>query len=432
MTDFLALPPAARVRGTVAAPSSKSATNRALLLAALGQAPVEIVRPLESEDTLALSGCLTAMGASIERIPEGLRVSGPLGVREGRTVLLDARDSGTAARLLLAAAAASPGRFRLTGSTRLRERPMEELVLALAQAGVRIEFEDRSGYLPLTVHGGTLSSGAIRVDASRSSQFLSALLLAAVAVKGGLSISAEGEAVSLPYVRLTLEMLRGFGHRVVETSWISVRRGVAPPSRYEVPGDYSSALPLLAACGAAGGEVTVTGLASDSVEADALALPVLEEMGIAVSREPFRVTASAERDRLRPISVAASDYPDAVPTLAALAALARGRSRFRAIGHLRHKESDRIAALATLLERSGARASAGSENLEIEGPACPPGGARLLPTFRDHRIVMAAALLSLARPGLMIESPDCVAKSYPRFFRDLETIVVREPVAGSR
>jgi 3-phosphoshikimate 1-carboxyvinyltransferase len=428
MTDYIAIPPAKEVRGSVAAPPSKSATNRALVLAALSDAAVEIARPLESEDTRALGRCLAAMGASIEAVERGLRVRGPLAGPADREVTLDAGESGTAARFLAAVASATPGRFLLTGSGRLCERPVGELVLALRSAGASIEYAGAEGHLPVAISGGSLRSGRVAVDASRSSQFLSALLLAAPATSGGLEVVSSAGVASAPYVETTLECLRAFGHDVSGDAsrareGIRVTRGARPVRRYEVPGDYSSALPLLAAAGAAGGRVTVTGLVFPSADADARALLVMERMGLELEGTSEAVTVRARRADLRPVAAVATDFPDAVPALAALAALAPGESRFEGIAHLRLKESDRIAALAALLTAAGATATALEESLVVEGPAAPRAGSVRLPTFGDHRIAMAAALLSLSLPGLLIENPDCVSKSYPEFFRDLATIV---------
>ena len=410
----------------MAVPSSKSATNRALLCAALTETPVEIVHPLESEDTAALRRCLTAMGASIESTAEGFSVSGPLQGDPAREIVLDAGDSGTAARFLTAAAAAVPGRFLVTGSPRLCERPIGELVGALASAGARIDYRGQRGRLPVSVEGGALRSGAITVDASQSSQFLSAILLAGVAVEGGLSVRASGPVASAPYVRMTLETLREFGHEALEGEFVRVARGKRIRSRFQTPGDYSAAIPLLACAGAVGGDVTLTGLRWPSGDADAGALTVLESMGVRIEASASQVRAAGNRDDLRPVSVCAADFPDAVPALAALAALAPGQSRFTGIAHLRLKESDRIAALARLLSLAGATAVAEEDSLTVTGPARPGDGVLRLPTFRDHRMAMTAAILSLRLPGILIEDPGCVAKSYPRFFRDLETIVVRD------
>ncbi len=424
--DYLALPPAAAVAGIVHVPASKSATNRALVLAALSETDVEIVRPLESADIRSLKRCLEAMGASFRASPEGLVVRGPVHGRGDDEVVLDAGDSGTAARFLAAVAAATPGRFLLTGSPRLRERPIGELVQALAQAGASVSFASQEGSLPLAIRGVSLRSGLVEVDASRSSQFVSALLLAGVAVEGGLDVRPSGPIASAPYVRTTLETLAAFGHRVSAGPVLRSRRGAATPERYEPPGDYSSGLPMLAAAGAAGGSVTALGLSWPSHDADAQALPALENIGLVLKRVVGGIAAAGERGSLRPVHAAATDFPDAVPALAALAALAPGESRFRGIGHLRLKESDRIEALAALLTRAGAFAEAQEDELVVIGPiAALPRGAERLPTFDDHRIAMAASLLSLAVPGFLIENPGCVGKSYPDFFRDLESLVRR-------
>lgn len=425
MTDYLALPPAAALRGRLRVPSSKSATNRALVAAALAGAPVEILGPLESGDTAALVRCLTAMGASIVPTAGGLSVRGPLAGDPAREIWLDAEDSGTAARFLAAAASAVPGRFLLTGSQRLRERPMRELVAALRRAGARISSRAAEDRLPLEIEGRALASAEIAVDASRSSQFASALLLAGLAVEGGLSVRVTGEAVSRPYVAMTLETLRDLGHDVEAGEALAVRRGARPAARYEVPGDYSSAVALLAAVAAASGEVLLWGLRVPSPDADAGALPVLERMGLSLRAGRDGLLASASRRAPASLDVVATGFPDAVPSLAALSALAAGRSRFSGIGHLRLKESDRIAALATLLRAAGAQAFEERDALTVTGPASA-NGLRILPTFRDHRMAMAAAILALRLPGILIEDPGCVAKSYPAFFRDLERLRSRQ------
>lgn len=416
-------------------PASKSATNRAMLLAALGDEAVEIVRPLESEDVAAISRCLSAMGASISRTAEGVRVRGPLNSRGAERVVLDAGESGTAARLLTAVAAAVPGRFTLTGSDRLRERPVGDLVAALRGAGARISCSGADGFLPLEIEGGTLSPGAsIRVAAARSGQFLSALMIAGAARDGGLVASASGAIASVPYVRLTAAMLREFGHSVEESGGaFRVARGHTAISRYEPAGDWSSAVPMLAAAAVAGGMVRVDGVAWPSRDADAAAAGVLESMGVSISAAGGGVAASAGRGALRAVSVSAADFPDAVPALAACAAFARGESRFSGIGHLRIKESDRIDALVAILNEAGAQAAGEPDALIVHGGApAAPAAARRLRTRNDHRIAMAAGLLALAVPDVLIENPGCVAKSYPAFWRDLDSLAVRTPAGAGR
>jgi 3-phosphoshikimate 1-carboxyvinyltransferase len=429
VTDYLILPPVRAVRGTVAAPPSKSATNRALLLAALSPEPVEIRGPLDSGDTRALLRCLRAMGASVGRTSSGLSVEGPLGAAARDDVVLDAGDSGTAARFLTAVAAAVPGRYLLTGSEQLLRRPMGDLVTALRSAGAKVESAGAEGFLPLAIRGESLRSGDVAVDASRSGQFLSALLLAGVAVDGGLNVRSEREIASAPYVETTLETLRDFGHAVDRGAdgRIGVRRGPRVTVSYQVPGDWSSALPFFAAVGIVGGDVSVTGLRWPSGDADVRALDVVAAMGVGVERQAGEIRARGSPGALTPASVEARDFPDAVPALAILAMFARGESRFRGIRHLRWKESDRIAGVEALAAAAGARCVAGEDGIAITGPPRPSRIALTrLSTFDDHRLAMAAALLSLALPSLLIASPDCVGKSYPGFFRDLETILVRD------
>lgn len=423
---YLAFPPVQSVAGTVLVPASKSSTNRALLLAGMSEREVEVVRPLDSADTRSLLRCLEALGVSIRPTPDGLALRGPLGGRGGDEVVLDAGDSGTAARFLAAAAAATPGRYLLTGSPRLRQRPVGELVTALVSAGASIAFGGEAGCLPLQIEGKRLRSGTVDVDASRSSQFVSALLLAAIAVEGGLEVRPRGPIASPPYVRTTLETLAAFGHRVSAGPALSAARGDAGVARYTPTGDYSSALPLLAAAGAAGGSVRVQGLAWPSHDADAQALPALESLGLSLQRFASAVVASPRPGESRGAEIAAGDFPDAVPALAALAAFREGETRFRGIGHLRYKESDRIAALVTVLSLAGAEAESEPDALVVRGPIRRRAeGVVRLPSFDDHRIAMASGILSLRVPGLLIENPGCVAKSYPNFFRDLQSISVR-------
>jgi 3-phosphoshikimate 1-carboxyvinyltransferase len=429
MTDFLAIPPAREMAGELRVPPSKSGTNRALLAAVLSGEPLEIAGPLESDDTAALRSCLAAMGATITESPGGWTVRGPLRASPGGSsaaTALDAADSGTAARFLAAAAAVLPGRFSLDGSARLRERPMGELVDALRTAGARITYVGREGYLPLAIEGGGLESATVTVDASRSSQFVSALLLGALAVDGGLRVRAAGEVASASYVGMTVETLRALGHEVAEEAdGIAVRRGSRPARRYDVPGDYSSAVPLLSALTVAGGRIRLLGLRWPSADADARALPVLATMGLEIEGSPETVEGAARGGRLRPVTVRATDFPDAVPALAAAAAFAEGSSRFEGVGHLRLKESDRLAALVELLSAAGAHAAAAGDALVVTGPASPPTRPTRLRTHRDHRMAMAAGILALRLPGLLVEDPGCVSKSYAGFFRDLQRLTIR-------
>jgi 3-phosphoshikimate 1-carboxyvinyltransferase len=296
---------------------------------------------------------------------------------------------------------------------------------ALRSAGGQIAYEGREGFLPLAIAGGALRSGEIAVDAARSSQFVSALLLAAVAVDGGLRVRPTGPMVSEPYVATTLEVLRDFGHAAGSGPVLSARRGAPVVASYEVPGDYSSAVPLAAAVGAAGGEVALLGLRWPSSDADAGAVTVLTEMGIRVDASGESVVVSSSGAAPQAVHVDASGFPDAVPSLAALAMLSPAESAFSRIGHLRLKESDRIASIEALAAAVGAATRDEDGALFVSSGRGGAAAATRVATFRDHRIAMAAAILALRRPGVLIEDPGCVAKSYPGFFRDLERLARR-------
>ncbi|HEY7370416.1 MAG TPA: 3-phosphoshikimate 1-carboxyvinyltransferase [Thermoanaerobaculia bacterium] len=425
MAAYLVFPPVARLRGEAVVPASKSATNRALLLAAVSRDPVLVENPLDSFDLEAMARALAAMGATISQEAGGWRVAGPLRASAGGEVSLDVAESGTAARFLAALASVVPGRWRIDGAPRMRERPMAELIEALRGGGARIECLGEDGYLPISIEGATLTAETVEIDASRSSQFASALLLAGAARGGGLEVRLRAGIVSAPYVATTLAMLEAFGHSVRRDPAWRVSPGTASPRRYRVPGDWSSALPLLAAAGVAGGVVALRGLEPASPDADALAARELPRMGVDLEISPDRVVARRAAAGLRHTEIDAGSFPDAVPALAALAAGAPGASRFTGIAHLRWKESDRIAGLCDLLAAAGAgtEAGPGESELTVVGEAAAPA-LRRLPTRGDHRLVMAAALLALARPGCLVENPDAVGKSYPAFFRDLAGLCV--------
>lgn len=413
----IALPTVAGFRRRVRLPPSKSFTNRALLLAALSPRPFLLREPLDCDDADSMMGALRACGVTFQRTAEGILVSA--GTVAPGEIVLDVRDSGTACRFLTAYAASSPsGTFVLTGSRRLRDRPVDGLVDALRSLGADIEYRGQQGYPPLLIRGRSLRGGEAAIDAGRSSQYASALLLVSPRLPEGLSLRLEGRVVSRAYLATTVEALSSVG---IAVEGSEKRFRVAPGSalrRFElrVPGDLSSAVPLAAAVAIAGGEIELTNLDWPSQQADAPALTVLEEMGLTLRSRPGGLVASG-RVR-RPVRTEASGFPDAVPALAAVAAHVEGESVFSGVENLRIKESDRIAAILDLLSASGRAAEYGGGILRLRGGEPSAGAPPMFPTRSDHRIVMAAALLCLRRGGL-VENPRAVAKSYPAFFDDL-------------
>ncbi len=413
---FAALPAASGVLGNIRVPGSKSHTNRSLILAALGSGPVELRGVLDCDDADALIACLAAAGVSFEpRAGDALRVSpGPL---PGEEIVFDVRDSGTAGRFLTAFAAASPGLgVTLTGSPRLCQRPIGPLVDALRRLGAEVEYAGQDGFPPLAIRGKALEGGEVSVDASLSSQFASALLLAAPRMRRGLRLRIEGNEVSRAYVSATLETMNRAGLAVRgDGTVVGVEPGRPQSAEMAIPGDFSSAVSLAGAVAVCGGDLALENLEWPSRQADAAAIEVLERRGAEITPigDGLRI---AGRARLGVIADA-SGFPDAVPVLCAVASGVAGESVFSGVGHLRLKESDRIDAIGDMLSAGGSESFEVGETIRVRGPRTLRAAPEF-PTRNDHRIVMASALLCLKGGGL-VENPRAVEKSYPGFFRDL-------------
>jgi 3-phosphoshikimate 1-carboxyvinyltransferase len=417
------IPAGRRVGGEVTVPPSKSLTHRLLLLALLGRREVIVERPLRSADTERLVAAVRACGCSVTADGSGLIVAP--GDAPRSPVELACGASGTLLRLLTGVVAGLPGEWRLDGVRRLRQRPVAALVAALGELGADIDYRGRPGFAPLRIRGRALAGGSTRLDASESSQFLSALILASLSADGPVTIETEGLA-SRPYVDLTLDAVALFGGRagVADGVW-HVEPGLAPPARVIVEGDYSAAAYFAAAAALAGGAVRLRGLAPVSRQGDRRLLDLLASMGARVEprRDGFVVAGGGP---LEALDVDLRDLPDQVPTLAALAPFARGVTRIRGVAHLRLKESDRLAALRCELERAGAPADETDDGLEIPGvwaETAPPGSVVRIDSHDDHRIAMSMALVGLRRPGLSIARPEVVAKSYPGFWQDLFAVL---------
>jgi 3-phosphoshikimate 1-carboxyvinyltransferase len=412
---WLAIPPSRGISRRILAPPSKSHTNRALILAAAASREMLVRGPLECDDTDAMRGALEAAGARFRHDSAGLRVlPGP---PPAGAIEMDVRESGTACRFLAAFAAVCPGaEVRLGGAPRLCERPVGPLVDALRALGADIRYLGREGHPPLAIRGRELEGGRLEVDSRDSSQFASALLLAAPRMRRGLELRVPAPSVSRAYLEVTCEILGAAGVAArADASGIRVEPGPASAAEIAVPGDASSAFALAGAVAASGGEIRIGNFPWPSAQADARAFASLEAMGVEVDagEGELRVAGRARR----PVAADAEDFPDAVPVLAAVAARVEGDSRISGIAHLRLKESDRIGALVDLIRAAGAQAQEEPAAIRIRGPAAS-GEAPTFPTRSDHRIVMAAAVLALERGGF-VESPASVSKSYPGFFRDL-------------
>jgi 3-phosphoshikimate 1-carboxyvinyltransferase len=413
-------PLAARVR----VPGSKSITNRALLVAALARGTSRLSGALESDDTRVMRIALAALGCEVESQGDVLRVHGRDGRFTAPVAPLDVANSGTTARFLTAAAALADGPVVIDGSPRMRERPISDLVAALAALGARCEILGKSGCPPVRVAGGGLTGGIARIDARRSSQYVSAVLLAAPYARTDVTLVAEaGRVVSRPYVDLTLAVMRDFG---ADAGWsaadtLRVAAGLGYRARdYAIEPDASAAAYPFCAAAIAGGRVRVDGVAKGSLQSDFRLLDVLARMGCRVRRgDDFAEVEGPGVDPLRAVDVDMNDLPDAALALAVVALFAEGTTRIRNVANLRIKESDRLAALEAELRRLGADARADSDSLAIT-----PGRLRgaEIHTYDDHRMAMAFALAGLRIPGVAIRDPGCVSKTWPDYFSMLDAL----------
>ncbi|HVS14658.1 MAG TPA: 3-phosphoshikimate 1-carboxyvinyltransferase [Thermoanaerobaculia bacterium] len=429
LPDPLPIPAGGRAAGRVEPPPSKSVSHRYLNLALLAGRPVRVERLLAADDLDLFVAALRGCERSVRRAGEVVEI-GAAGEasRTDEPVRIDCGNAGTMFRFLTASLAAIPGRFVLDGSPRLRERPIAPLVAALRELGAEVSFLAVEGHAPLAIEGGTLVGGRCALDASQSSQYLSALLMAGARAAQPLEIVVTALR-SDPYVDVTLAALAAFGLDLVRRegrSWrvrpATRQELAAGPSMLRVEADYSAVAYPAAAAALTGGDVWIQGVERSSAQGDRIFLDVLAEMGAAVDwrGDALRVRGG----RLRAVDVDFSSLPDQVPTLAALACFADGTTHIRNVAHLRWKESDRLGAVALEFRESGFSIEEAPDALRIVGR---PTGADTRPvvvdSHDDHRIAMSLALVGLRRPGLAVAAPGVVAKSYPGFWRDLATLL---------
>jgi 3-phosphoshikimate 1-carboxyvinyltransferase len=401
---------------TLRPPGSKSITNRALLCASLADGTSTLSGALFAQDTQAMMDAVAALGAGLrtDRAAGTVAVRGTGVRRPAEPVRIDARQSGTTSRFILAAAALGTARVVVDGAPQLRARPLRPLLGALEALGVRVEALEQPGCLPIAVRGPA-RGGDVRVEGHISSQFLSGLLMAAPLMSSGLRVELSSPLVSVPYVKMTLAVMEAFG--------VSVEGLAVAPGRYvatdvAIEPDASAAAYFFAAAAISGGRVTIEGLGEGSIQGDVAFVDVLERMGARVERGAERITVCGT-GTLHGIEVDMADISDTAQTLAAVAVFADSPTRLTGIGFIRAKESDRIGALATELRRAGIEVATDEDGFTVTPGTVRPARFR---TYDDHRMAMSLALLGLRAPGVEIEDPGCVAKTYPDFFADLATL----------
>ena len=479
MQDSIEIQPTGPLRATIRQPGSKSITNRALVCAALARGESLLVGALESDDTRVMIEGLRQLGLTVDhdRNARTILVTGCAGRPPAATADLTLGNSGTTVRFLTAMATLGHGVYRLDGTPRMRERPVQDLLDTLQQLGGDAVSEAGTGCPPVVVRAAGLPGGQAEVAGNISSQFLSAVLQAAPCAASEVVLSVRGELVSKPYVAMTLAVMRAFGVEVLcekpdsqagrlryetqagrphdetqagrlhhsgqvgrphderqagrlhhsaqagrlhHSGQVGRLRYVVPAPQsycgriYTIEPDASAASYFFAAAAIAGGSVSVEGLSMQSLQGDVAFCDCLRQMGCAVVEDETQITVKG--GALRGIDVDMNAISDTVQTLSAVALFAAGPTTIRNVAHIRHKETDRIAALAAELRKFGAEVEERADGLRIvPGPL---HGATI-DTYDDHRMAMSMALVGLVAPGVVIRDPGCTSKTYPEFFSDL-------------
>lgn len=415
------IPVAGPVQGRIRPPGSKSLTNRALIVAALAHGASRLQGVLDSQDTRVMIDSLRRLGLQVQHDAAACTVdiTGCAGRIPNSQADLWLENSGTSIRFLTAMCALGHGVYRLDGNERMRERPIGELVKGLQQLGVDLECELGTECPPVVVRASGLQGGVTHVPGSVSSQFLSALLMAAPAANGPLDIQIDGHLVSEPYIDMTMGVMAKFGVQVQtpEPGLYRIQPQAYKSNHYDIEPDASAASYFFALAAITGGEITVEGLSRWSLQGDIHFVEALEQMGCAIRYEQDSVTVRGKP--LRGIEIDMNAISDTAQTLAVVAPFASGPTRIYNVKHMRFKETDRITALVTELRRLGLQVDETEDGLTIHpGPMNPA----TIATYNDHRMAMSFALIGLRTPGIFIADPGCTAKTYPRFFEDLAAL----------
>jgi len=422
--ELLIEPFRGELHAVVRPPGSKSLTNRALVCAALAEGTTVLTGALYADDTEAMLHCIHGLGAKVEldRARQRVTVTGVAGSPATEGALLDARQSGTTSRFVMPMAALGRSTVVLDGSPQLRARPMGELVDALGTLGAEVAPLGEAGHLPVQIDGAGLRGGTISVRGDVSSQFLSGLLLSAPCMAEGLQVEVSTDLVSVPYVRMTVAVMEAFGAQVEvadDHRRIAVAStGYSAVEEHRIEPDASAASYFFAAAALLGGTVRVEGLGRGALQGDVAFVDVLERMGAQVDRHDDAIEVRGT-GVLHGVEVDMADISDTAQTLAAIAPFADSPTTISGIGFIRAKETNRIAAVVTELQRLGIDAEELPDGLVVRPGEPHPAAVQ---TYEDHRMAMSFALVGLRAPGVRIADPGCVAKTYPGYWDDLASL----------
>ncbi len=413
-------------------PGSKSISNRAILLASLANGCSHITNALHSEDTRWMLDICKKLGAEIHEHENGdIYIQGVGGKFKACAETLYVGNAGTCARFLCAALLCGKGTYTLDGNTRMRERPMSELINVLRLLGANIVCLNKEGFLPLSIEADSKPKGGkVYIRGDVSSQYLSALLMLAPLTQDGIEIESSKSFVSSSYIDMTCSMMEIFGAHVekdIESHTYTVlglQKYTA--TNFKIPADASSASYFFALAALTGEKITVKGLHEYPIQGDLQFANLLKVMGACVLFENDSVSVWRPKNKpLTGISVDMKDISDVVPTLAVVAMFAEGPTEIRNVAHMRGKECDRIHALCTELRKCGANITEYEDGLKIIPPQKLETNVHIQ-TYDDHRIAMAFAILGQCVPDISLENPLCVRKTFPDFFSELNRLLFGE------
>ncbi|WP_439239591.1 3-phosphoshikimate 1-carboxyvinyltransferase [Lonepinella sp. BR2919] len=431
--EKITLNPISHIEGTINLPGSKSLSNRALLLSALANGTTKVTNLLDSDDVRYMLKALKQLGVNYtlsedKSICEVQGLGGTFQWQSGLALFLG--NAGTAMRPLTAALClanpnAAPSEIVLTGEPRMKERPIKHLVEALLQAGAEIQYLEQDGYPPIVIRNTGLKGGKVKIDGSVSSQFLTALLMAAPLASDDTEIEIIGDLVSKPYIDITLNMMKIFAVDVENQQYqrfiVKGNQQYQSPQHFLVEGDASSASYFLAA-GAIKGKVKVTGVGKNSIQGDRLFADVLEKMGAKITWGDDFI--QAEQGDLVGIDMDMNHIPDAAMTIATTALFVKGETCIRNIYNWRVKETDRLTAMATELRKVGASVEEGEDFIRIQPLELSQFKHAEIATYNDHRMAMCFALIALSNTEVTILEPKCTAKTFPTFFDEFLSIAM--------
>ena len=409
LSDRIQIPCSGPVKGIIRIPGSKSIANRAILIASLAKGLSYLEGMLHSDDTRFMIAAWKNLGSEFKHSGDLLEITGCDGRLLPCSTPIYVENAGTAARFLTAALTLGKGTYILDGNDRMRQRPILDLIGALNRLGGVVKDTEGNGCPPVTVSARGLSGGLVQIPGEQSSQYISAIILAAPYAANQTTIEITGNLVSRSYVELTIDMMRSFG---VRCDWLTDNRLTIESGQryiaqhYSIEGDASSASYFFGLAAITGGTIKVTGLKRDSSQGDLGLLEILEQMGCEVRWEEDGVFVTGKP--LRAVEVDMNTMSDVAPTLAVIALFAKGTTKILNVGNMRIKECDRIHALTTELRKLGATVDETETGISVTGGSTFRGTD--LDTWDDHRMAMSLSLAGLKVPGIII------SKTFPTFF----------------